>query len=208
MGYHVWRSMAFKANDQSYGHIHGIVCSNDLILCTRVHLAIPNNVDKGSFHFLCTENSFSIFRVPELSSFCEGPPIYLLQNWTKSFFYNTRLYLMHNWQNGWVPKVLIHLSWKRQIPADSIGSGSNLNCSYLVVCSLFFPKIISRYISICLIRETRKIPRLNHKVGTVLPAVLTAFWNGHKIFKKMKKLENLRIVSSYVAKLPAKIINL
>ena len=42
--YHVWRSMAFKPNDQSYGHIHGIVCSNDLILCTRVHLGIPNNV--------------------------------------------------------------------------------------------------------------------------------------------------------------------
>ena len=38
--YHVWRSMAFKPNDQSYGHIHGIVCSNDLILCTWVHLGI------------------------------------------------------------------------------------------------------------------------------------------------------------------------
>ena len=41
---HVWRSMAFKPNDQSYGHIHGIVCSNDLILCTRVHIGIANNV--------------------------------------------------------------------------------------------------------------------------------------------------------------------
>ena len=67
--YHVWRSMAFKLDDQSYGHIHGIVCSNDLILCTRVHLGIPNNVASGSFHFLCTENSFSIFQVPEMS-FC------------------------------------------------------------------------------------------------------------------------------------------
>ena len=38
------RSMAFKPNDQSYGDIHGIVCSHDLILCTRVHLGIPNNV--------------------------------------------------------------------------------------------------------------------------------------------------------------------
>ena len=42
--YHVWRSMAFKPNDQSYGHIHGIVCSNDLILCTRVHIGMANNV--------------------------------------------------------------------------------------------------------------------------------------------------------------------
>ena len=42
--YHVWRSMGFKPNDQSYGHIHGIVCSNDLILCTRVHIGMANNV--------------------------------------------------------------------------------------------------------------------------------------------------------------------
>ena len=35
-------------------------------------------------------------------------------------------------------------------------SGSNLSCSYHIVCSLFFPKIISRYISIYLIRETSK----------------------------------------------------
>ena len=77
--------MAFKPNDQSYGHIHGIVCSNDLILCTSVHLGITNNVAYGSFQFLCTENSFSIFRVPEMSLFYEGPTIYLLQNCTKSF---------------------------------------------------------------------------------------------------------------------------
>ena len=156
MSYHAWRFMVFKLNDQSYGHIRGIVCLNNIILCTRVHLGIPNNVAKGSFHFLCTENSFSIFWVPEMRFFCEGPTIYLLQNWTKSIFQNTRPYLMHNWQNGWVSKVLIHLWWKRQIPADLVGSGSNLNCSCLIVCYLFFTKIISRYISIYLIRETPK----------------------------------------------------
>ena len=42
--YHVWRSMALKPNNQSYGPIHGIVCSNDLILCTRVHIGMANNV--------------------------------------------------------------------------------------------------------------------------------------------------------------------
>ena len=61
---------------------------------------------------------------------------------------------MHNWQNGWVKKVLIHLWWKRQIAVDSVGSGSNLNYSCLIVCSLFFPKIFSRYISTYLIRNT------------------------------------------------------
>ena len=61
---------------------------------------------------------------------------------------------MHHWENGWVSKVLIHLSWKRQISADSVGSGSNLNCSCLIVCYLFFPKIISSYLSNYLIRNT------------------------------------------------------
>ena len=104
MSYHVWRFMDFNPNAQSHGHIHGIVCSNDLILCTMVHLGIPNNVAKGSFNFLCTENLFSIFRVPEMRFFCEGPTIYLLQNCTKSIFWNTRTYLMHNWPNGWCKK--------------------------------------------------------------------------------------------------------
>ena len=49
--------MAFKPNDQSYGHIHGIVCSNDLILCTRVHIGMGNNVAQGSFPFLLDEKT-------------------------------------------------------------------------------------------------------------------------------------------------------
>ena len=63
---------------------------------------------------------------------------------------------MHNWSSYWVSKFLSHLWWKRQISADSVGSGSNLNCSCLIVCTLFFPKIISRYINIYLIREIPK----------------------------------------------------
>ena len=42
--YHERRFMAFKPNDQSYGNISGIVCSNNLILCTRVHIGMANNV--------------------------------------------------------------------------------------------------------------------------------------------------------------------
>ena len=60
---------------------------------------------------------------------------------------------MQNRPNSWVSKVLNHLSRKRQISTDSAGSGSNLNCSCLIVCYLFFPKIISSYISTYLIRN-------------------------------------------------------
>ena len=140
MSYHAWRFMAFKPNDQSYGHIHAIVSSND-------------------------------------------------------------------WQNGWVSIVLIHLWWKRQIPADSARSGSNLNCSCLIVCYLFFPKIISRYISIYLIRETSKVfSKIQPLVRNGQARRFDRIFKRHKKFKKIKKLENLRIVSLYVTKFPGKII--
>ena len=66
--------MAFEPNDQCYGHIHGIVCSNDLVLCTRVHIGMENNVDLGSFHFHCTKEPFSLFQVPEMSFFVKDLP--------------------------------------------------------------------------------------------------------------------------------------
>ena len=74
MSYHVWRSMAFKPNDQSHGHIHDIVNSHDTIFHTSLHLGITNNVAKGSFHFLCKKNPFSIFWVPQMSFFVKDLP--------------------------------------------------------------------------------------------------------------------------------------
>jgi hypothetical protein len=139
MSYHAWRFFTFKPNDQSYGHIHRIVCSNDLILCTRVHIGMANNVAYVCFYFLWTEISFSIFRVPKIRFFVKGLP-YICFKIVPNQLSNTRTYVMHNWPNGWVSKAFNHISWKRQISADSVGSRSNLNCSCLIVCSLFFYK--------------------------------------------------------------------
>ena len=103
---------------------------------------------------------------------------------------------------------MIHLSWKRQISADSGGSGSNLNCSCLVVCSLFFPKIFYRYISIYLIRETpKKFQDSTTSYERSFLSFSPHFETGIKNSKKIKKLENLRIVSLYVDKFPWKITN-
>jgi hypothetical protein len=57
---------AFQAKRGSYGYNHGIVCSNDHILCTCVHLGMTNNIDLGSFNFLCTKNSFFNFLVQKM----------------------------------------------------------------------------------------------------------------------------------------------
>jgi hypothetical protein len=51
----------FQAKWDSYGHNQGIVCSNNPIMCTCVHIGMTNNVDSGSFNFRCTKNSFFIF---------------------------------------------------------------------------------------------------------------------------------------------------
>ena len=72
MSYHLWRFMAFKPNDQSYGHIHGIVCSNDLILCTRVHLGIPNNV--GVLIFFARKIHFLFFECLKWGFFLKDLP--------------------------------------------------------------------------------------------------------------------------------------
>jgi hypothetical protein len=127
MSYHVWRFMAFKPNNQSYGHIQSIVCSNDLILCTRVHVGMTNNVAKGSFHFICTKIWFSFFRVLEMGFFVNDLPNICCKIGT-THFYKILVHIqctidqMVGCQN-----VSIHLSWKRQNSTDSVGSGSNLN---------------------------------------------------------------------------------
>ena len=74
MSYHERRFMAFRANDQYYGHIHCIVSSNDLILRKNVHLETTNNVAKESFNFPCIKIIFFIFGVPKMSFFVKHMP--------------------------------------------------------------------------------------------------------------------------------------
>ena len=46
-----------------YGHIHGIVCLNEPILCTHIRLYVANNVAGKTLQLYSTKNSFSIFSV-------------------------------------------------------------------------------------------------------------------------------------------------
>jgi hypothetical protein len=69
----MYEESSFKLNDRCHGHSHGIVCSNDPILCKTIRLRIKNNVAEESFHFLCTKNSFFSFSECHKSKFCEGP---------------------------------------------------------------------------------------------------------------------------------------
>ena len=110
-------------------------------------------VCQRKFSFSLHEKSFFIFRVPKVGSFCEGSTKYLMSIWTYPFLYYTRPYLINNWPNFLCKMFLIHLCWKRQIAADLVGTGWNLNYKCLIVCSLFFQKIISRCKSTHFIRD-------------------------------------------------------
>ena len=70
----MWRSMAFKPNDQSYGHIHGIVSSNDLILCTRVILEWQTMLPKEVVTFFGRKNHFPFFECPKGGFFVKDLP--------------------------------------------------------------------------------------------------------------------------------------
>jgi hypothetical protein len=63
MTYHVRSFMAFKPDELGHDPNHRIVCSDDPILCTCVHIGMENKVHIGSFHFLCIKNQFPFLSV-------------------------------------------------------------------------------------------------------------------------------------------------
>jgi hypothetical protein len=150
-------SMAFKPKWASYGHNHGIVCSNDLILCTYVYLGMTNNIDLGSFNFCCTKKSFFIFLVQKLGFFVKCLPKICYKNWTTKFYKTLYHILCTIHQFFCMEKVLYPPLKKRQNSTDSAGSGSNLNYMCFIICSWFFPKIVFRYKSIYFIRDPQRV---------------------------------------------------
>jgi hypothetical protein len=75
----------FQARWASYGHNHGIVFSNDPILCTCVHLGMANKVALGSINFLCTKNSFFIFLILKMGYFVKHLPKISFKNGPPNF---------------------------------------------------------------------------------------------------------------------------
>ena len=80
--------MALVRNDESYVHIHGIVCLNMLILGTNVYLGTVNNVAEENFHLPFAEKSNFNFRVQKTGLFvkhvpkicCKSGTIHVLKN--------------------------------------------------------------------------------------------------------------------------------
>jgi hypothetical protein len=63
---------------------HGIICSNDPMLCIFVRLGMANNLHFGCFPFLRIKSSFSFFSA-KTRFFREATTKYMMFNWTKIF---------------------------------------------------------------------------------------------------------------------------
>jgi hypothetical protein len=103
----------FQAKWDSYGHNHSIVCSNDPILCTCVHLGMTNNVDLGSFNFCCTKNPFFILLAPKWVFFVKEVQKVHIKILPSQFYKISYLISCTKHQLFVCPNISIHLSQKR-----------------------------------------------------------------------------------------------
>ena len=133
-----------------------------------------------------------IFHFPSVESrvFCEGSTKYLMSIWTNPFLYYTRPCFINKLQKFPCKMFLMHLCWKRQIAANSVGTGWNLNYKCLIVCSLFFQKIISRCTSTHFIRDPPRvlqdfIPSYHRSCPLFWPLFEIDKTNSEKKIKKM-----------------------
>jgi hypothetical protein len=130
----------FQVRWASYGYNHGIVCSNEPILCTCVHLGMAKKIALESINYICTKNSFFIFLMLKLSYFVKHLPKISLKNGPPQIqiiLYHILCIIHHFF--AW-KKLSRHPSRNWQNSADSAGSGSNLNYRCFIVCSYFFQK--------------------------------------------------------------------
>ena len=115
--------------------------------------------------------------------------------WTNPFLYYTRPCFINKLQKFPCKMFLMHLCWKRQIAANSVGTGWNLNYKCLIVCSLFFQKktfpSVQVLISSEIYKEFCKIPHLAITGHAPLPPNLCPSnhtnqqtWNKANLLKK------------------------
>ena len=157
-------------------------------MCTCVHLGMANNVDLGGFHCLWKKNPFFIFWAPKMVFFKHLPRKHSKIGLPKFSILldhivctNHRLVASQN--------ISRYLSPKRQIVADSVGSGQNLNYRCLIVCSWFFQKIIFRFTAIYFMIDPQIVlkdytPRLESSCPPFWPHFESSTSNSKKI-KKM-----------------------
>ena len=72
--YHKWTFIAFKTNNQCFGHIHDIVCPNMPKLGTCVHCGMPSNVAEQRFWHVSQKKPNFIFQVIKTTFFVKRLP--------------------------------------------------------------------------------------------------------------------------------------
>ena len=126
-------------------------------MSTSVYIRMENNVAEQSFQLYCTKKPFFIFRVRKIGFFVKHLPKICCKMGDHHFYKILDHISCTNNQMVVSEKLSIQPFPKRQIPADSVETGSNLNYRCFIVCSWFFEKLISRYASRCFIIDAPRV---------------------------------------------------
>ena len=153
-------------------------CAQDCILeCRQCFLR--------KFSFSLDEKFIFYFPSAQNEFFCEGPTIYLLQNWIKSFFLKYQA-IFDSQLTKWLgvksfDRPLVKKTNSRRFSRKRVEFELQLPHSFLFI----FSKnnfLVHKYLFNQ--RNMNFFPRFYHQLGTVMPVVLTHFQTGIENSKK------------------------
>ena len=137
---------------------------------------------KYTFHFLSANSP----------TFCEAATESVVQNGTDKNCSHSRCHSMYNHQKVFISELSTIFRSIKRFPADSAGSGSNLNYNWYISCPLFFWNFISRFTTSYFIIDTQKY--LNDSITTherswprLRLDFQTSIQNSKRIIPKFKK---------------------
>ena len=182
--------MAFKPNEQWYGHIRWIVCDNMPKFGTCLHLVMENNVAKERFQLVSQKKPFFIFWMPKTRVFREAATKRDIPNGVIPCLSQSRPYFTDGRQKSCISDPRSYSRPFRQPSTDSGGTGWNLNHGCSIACPLFFLKIIFSFTGRHFIKEsTTSLHDSTPSHGRPPRRNRPDFQNTVKNSKKIKKWE-------------------
>ena len=155
---------------------------------------LPNKVfdmfhKKTTFHFSSAKNSV----------FYEAATKSVVQNGTDTCLSQVRHHSMYFHPKACISELFTYLCPFKRYPANSAENRYILNCNHHIACPLFFLNFIFRFTSIHFIIDTSKYPHdSNTRHERSRPRIRLDFQMSTRNSKKIKKMQNLRVASTYV----------
>ena len=156
-----------------------------------------------------TKKPFFIFWMLKACVFREAATSRVTPNGAIPCLSQSRPYFTDGCQKACISDPRSYSRQFRPPSADSVGTGWNLNCGSSIACPLSWPKMLFSFPGRHFITEsTIDLHGLNPSHGRSRQRNRTVFENTVKNSKKIKKMGDLRVISSNVAYQLEKILNL